>query len=191
MENLEEIPAKRKIVSLLYISIGKNARKVLMDKFTTINILLIELRELMQNCNECLQIRRNRTLDRHEFPFRKQKPSESLNQIWNALNGLAVNAVKCKFGDRSESLVHDIFVLNMANKQVQEKLCTEPKETPAEALQCAIAFEDGIKRQKSYGYINQEPRVKDEPVCAVSTSNSRECCRYCAGNFTLEHLKRC
>ena len=79
MGNLEEIPAKRKIVSLLYISIGKNARKKLMDKFPTINILLIELRELMQNCNECFQIRRNRALDRHVFLSRKQKPSESLN----------------------------------------------------------------------------------------------------------------
>ena len=65
------------------------------------------------------------------------------------------------------------------------------KKTLAEALQFAIAFEDGLKRQKSHGYINQEPRVKDEPVCAVSTSNSRECWRCGAGNFTLDHLKRC
>ena len=188
MRNLEEIPAKRKIVSLLYISIGKNGRKMLMDKFPTINILLIELRELLQNCNECFQIQRNRTLDRHVFLSRKQKPSESLNQFWNALNGLAA---KCDFGEQTESLVHDIFVLNMANKQVQEKLCTELKETPAEALQFAIAFEDGLKLQKSYGYINQENKVKEEPVCAVGTSNSRECWRSGAGNFTLDHVKRC
>ena len=189
MGNLEEIPAKRKVVSLLYISIGKNARKMLMDKFPRINILLIELRELMQNCAECFQIRRNRTLDRHTFLSRKQKPAETLNQFWNALNGLAA---RCNFGDQTESLVHDIFVLNMANKQVQEKFCTEPKETPAEALQFAIAFEDGLKRQKSYGYINQEPKVKEEPICAISSNNNtRECWRCGAGNFTLDHLKRC
>ena len=159
-----------------------------MDKFPTINILLIELRELIRCCNECFQIRRNRTLDRHVFLSRKRKPSESLNQFWNALNGLAA---KCDFGDQKESLVHDISVFNMANKQVQEKLCTEPKETPTEALQFASAFEDGLKRQKSYNYINQEPRVKDEPVCAVSTSNSRECWRCGAANSTPDHLKRC
>ena len=61
----------------------------------------------------------------------------------------------------------------MANEQVQEKLCTEPKETPAEALQFAIAFEDELKREKSYGYIIQEPKVKEEPICAVSSSNPR------------------
>ena len=43
-----------------------------------------------------------------------------------------------------------MFILHMTNKKVQEKLCTEPKE-PEQALEFAIAFEEGIKRQKSYG----------------------------------------
>ena len=46
---------------------------MLMDKFPQINILLIELRELMQNCTDCYQMRRNRTLDRHMFLSRKQQ----------------------------------------------------------------------------------------------------------------------
>ena len=83
------------------------------------------------------------------------------------------------------------FVLKMNNKQVQEKLCTEPKENPAEALQFAIAFEDGLKRQNSYGYISQEPKIKEEPICAVSTSKQRECWRCEAGNFTLDDLSKC
>ena len=81
MGNLEEVPAKRKLVSLLYISIGKTGRKMLMDKFPNINILLIELRTLVQNCMECFQTRRNRTLDRHIFLSRKQKPTETLHQF--------------------------------------------------------------------------------------------------------------
>ena len=48
MGNLEEIPAKRKLVSLLYISIGKTGRKKLMDQFPNIDIVLIELRILVQ-----------------------------------------------------------------------------------------------------------------------------------------------
>ena len=63
MGNLEEVPAKRGLVSLLYISVGKTDRKMLMGKFPNINILLIELRILVQNCTECFQTRRNRTLD--------------------------------------------------------------------------------------------------------------------------------
>ena len=121
--NLDEIPAKRKLVSLMYISIGKTGRKMLMDKFPNINILLIELQNLLQNCTECFQTRRNRILDRHIFLSRKQKSTETLHQFWIALNGLAA---RCGFGDQTEGLVHDIFVLNMNNKQIQEKLCTEP-----------------------------------------------------------------
>ena len=60
MENLDEIPAKRKLVSLIYISIEKTGRKMLTDSFPNINILLIELRNLVQNCTECFQTRRNR-----------------------------------------------------------------------------------------------------------------------------------
>ena len=148
---------------------------MLMDKLPNINILIIELRNIVQHCTECFQTRRNRIFDRHSFLSRKQKPNETLNQFWNNLNGLAA---RCDFGNQTEGLVHDIFILNMNNKQVQEKLCTEPKETPAEALQLAIAFEDGLKRQRSYGNINQEPKAKDEPVCAISSSNnSKECWR--------------
>ena len=43
MGNLEETPAKRIVVSLLYIDIGKTGRKMFMDKFPNINILLIQL----------------------------------------------------------------------------------------------------------------------------------------------------
>ena len=121
---------------------------MLMNKFPNINILLIELRILGQNCTECFQTRRNRVLDRNIFLSRKQKPTKTLHQFWNVLNGLAAC---CDFGHQTKGLVHDIFVLNMNKKQVQEKSCTGPKETPSEASQFAIAFEDGLKIQKSYG----------------------------------------
>ena len=157
MGNLEVQPAKRKVTSLLYISIGKTERQMLMDKIPHLNILLIQLNILQQHCPECFQTRRNRTLDRHTFLSRKQKPTESLHQFWKILNGLAA---KCDFGSQTEGLVSDIFVLNMANKQIREKLCTEPKDNPNEALQFAIAFEDELRRQKTYGYIAQDQKQK-------------------------------
>ena len=48
MGNLEETPEKRKVVSLLYIAIGKTGRKIIMDKFPNINILLIQLQNIVQ-----------------------------------------------------------------------------------------------------------------------------------------------
>ena len=43
-----------------------------------------------------------------------------------------------------------MFILHINNKKVQENLCREPKE-PDQALEFAIAFEEGVKRQKAYG----------------------------------------
>ena len=61
-----------------------------------------------------------------------------------------------------------------------------------EALQSAIAFEDGLKRQKSYGYISQEPKVKEEPICAVSKSNKRECWKTQSDHFErVEIVSEC
>ena len=105
---------------------------MLLDTFPQINILLIQVNALRQHCNECLQMRRNRTLGSHTFLSRQQKPSETLHQFRNALNGLAA---KRNFWNQTEGLVGDIFNLEISNKQVQEKPCTEPKETPLDALQ--------------------------------------------------------
>ena len=62
-----------------------------------------------------------------------------------------------------------MFILHMNNKKVQEKLCTEPKE-PEQALEFAIAFEEGVKRQKVYeSHSSKTPKsnIKSEPVFAV------------------------
>ena len=67
MGNLEEEPAKRKVTILLYISIGKTGRKMLMHKFQQIIFLLIQLAQLLRFCIECFQTRRNRTLTATHF----------------------------------------------------------------------------------------------------------------------------
>ena len=181
--------AQRKVVSLLYLSIGKVGRKMLMDKYPNINIFTVELGGILNNCRDCFETRRNRTLDRHAFFSRKQKENESLQQFWNVLNGLAS---KCDFGNQSESLVYDIFILNMINKQVQEKLCTEPKDTPREALQFAVVFEEGLKRQKTIGQPSTSIKLKEEPVYAINKKpNDRESWRCGKGNFTSAHLNSC
>ena len=75
MDNLEVEPAKRKVTSLLYIPIDKTGRKFFLDTFPQIKILLIQLNVILQQCNECFRIRRIRSLYRHTFLSRKQKPT--------------------------------------------------------------------------------------------------------------------
>ena len=130
-----------------------------MDKYPNAKIAEISFKNLLNNCKDTFDTKRNHTLDRFRFLSRKQMQAESLEQFWHSLNGLAA---ECDFGTQTESLVHDIFILNMKSPTVQEKLCTEPKANPQEALAFAIAFEEGTIRQKSYG--DTKPQIKIEPV---------------------------
>ena len=79
-------------------------------------------------------------------------------QFWNELNGLAA---KCNFGGITESLVKDVFIVKMAKKHVQQKLCTEPKTTVNETIQFAIAYEEGTTRQTSIDKL-ERPNLKSK-----------------------------
>ena len=189
--DMDEDPANKKVVSVLYLSLGEAARKIFKDKYPHTTLWNLKVRKLIQLATDCFQIKRNRTLDRQKFFSRMQQPGETLQQFWHTLNGLAA---LCDFGEKTKTLVLDMFILHMNNKKVQEKLCTEPRE-PDQALEFAIAFEEGVKRQKLYGLQTTEnPKiaVKTEPVYAVEkSSNPRECFRCGESNFTPEHIKNC
>ena len=188
--DLDEDPANKKVLSVMYLSLGEAARKQFMDKYPHTALWELKAQELITLCNECFRKKRNRTLDRHRFFSRLQQPGESLFQFWHALNGLAA---LYDFGEISTTLVLDMFILHMNNKKVQEKLCTEPKE-PDQALDFAIAFEEGVKRQKAYGtQLAETPKttIKSEPVYAVEKSNPRESYRCGEANFTMELVNFC
>ena len=142
-------------------------------------------------CNECFQKRGIEPSIAIDFFSRLQQPGETLFQFWHTLNGLAVI---CDFGDITLALVLDMFILHMNNKKVQQKHCTEPKELN-QAFEFAIAFEEGIKRQKADGVQvsadSAKVSVKSEPVFAVGKLNFRKCFRCGEGNFTLEHVNFC
>ena len=111
-------------------------------------------------------------------------PSETLEQFWLSLNGMAS---ECDFGAQTGSLMHDIFILNIKNLAVQEKLCTEPKASPKDALDFAIAYEEGTLQQKLYG--DTKVSVKSEPICVVT--KKKGCLRCGTENISMEHLKVC
>ena len=188
--DLEEGPANKKVISVMYLALGDAARKQFMEKYPTTALGELRAQQLINLCKKCFRKKRNSTLDHHKVFSRVQQPGESLSQFWHAMNGLAA---LCDFGEISTTLVLDIFYLHMSNKKVREKLCTEPKE-PDQALEFAIAFEDGVKRQKAYrshAPENAKPLVKREPVCAIEKTNPRECYRCGEANFTMEHVNCC
>ena len=93
--DLDVDPANKKIVSVLYLSLGGAARKQFRDKLSHTTLWDLKAGEMLNLCTECFQKKINRTLDRHRFFSRYQQPGESL-QFWPALNGLAA---QCDLGE--------------------------------------------------------------------------------------------
>ena len=189
MGDIDEIPAMKKAISVLYLALGSAGRKSTADKF----LATVNLTDLLQNCKECFQKPKNETLDRFKFLSRKQNEGESLKQFCNELNGLAS---KCNFGTITESLVDDVFIVNMINKEVQQKLCTEPKANMNDNKQFAIAYEEGTIRQQSFDCM-EKPKIKTDPseMNNINQNSKRwgpakKCFRF-EGISTPQHLNEC
>ena len=129
--NMPEEAANKKVVSMMFLSLGESGRKMFRDKYPETSIWTLKATDMLNNCHSCFHLERNRTLDRHIFLSRKQLSTESLQQFWHALNGLAA---RCELGEITQTLVHAVFILNMNNKKVQERLCVEPFANPVDAL---------------------------------------------------------
>ena len=83
-----------------------------------------------------------------------------------------------------------MFILHKSNKKVQEKLCTETDQ----ALENAIAFEEGVKWRQMYGaqaLDSVKTVMTSEPVYAVEKTNPSGCYRRGAANFTKDHVNFC
>ena len=91
MGDMDENPANKKVVSVMYLSLGEAARKQFKDDYPHTRLWNLTIEALITMCNECfLKKKRNRTLYRHDVFARMQQPGESLHQFWHTLNGLAV-----------------------------------------------------------------------------------------------------
>ena len=123
MGDLPDVSANGKVISLMFLSLGEAARKLFKDKFPEVAIWNLTVQEMEGNGAGCFRVVRNRTRDRHLFLSRKQMQGELMQQFWHALNG---SAAKCKLGEITTTLVQDVFILNMNDKETQKKLCLEP-----------------------------------------------------------------
>ena len=183
MGGVDPETAERKAVSIMYLALGDAARKTLLDRNPSLNAKTISLKQMMKEGESAFKVKRNRTMDRFLFLTRKQGEQETLEQFWNALNGLASI---CELQGLTKSLVHDVFIVNMRNTAVQERLCTEPRDDPEDALKFAIAFEQGVQQKNNIGKVLC---IKEEPIFAVTKDTPRSCYRCGASNFKIEHLK--
>ena len=111
--DLDEDPANKKILSVLYLSLGGAARKQFRDKVPHTTLWDLKAGEMLNLCTECFQKKRKRTLDRNRFFSRYQQPGESLYLYWHALNELAA---QCDFGEITTTLVQCSFCTGTIKK---------------------------------------------------------------------------
>ena len=164
---MNEQAAERKIVSVLFPSLGSVARKTPTDKFPEMRVATISLQQMKENCEQAFVKPRIRTLEHYKIFSRERTSKETLRQFWHALTGLAS---KCAFDEQTESSIMDTIIQNKNNKMVQQKLCSEPKEDPQEALRFAVAYEEGISQLRTFE--SERRDKKSEPVYAVTEKNT-------------------
>ena len=134
----------QKCVSLLYLSIGTEGRRLLTQKFPHDNIYDLTTLKLRDMMEIAFIHPRNITFDRYVFFSRKQKKGETIEQFYSILKELAEN---CDFENREEAIIRDIFITNMLDDDIQRELLRDTVE-PERALSIAVNMEMGNQNQQ-------------------------------------------
>ena len=112
----------KKLKSQLYLALGREGQKCFSHKNPGKRILDINFAEFWELLKTTFMVTTNLTYERFKFFGRRQKKNESLEKFHEILSELAKN---CKLGELESELVRDIFITNMRNVEIQNKLCVE------------------------------------------------------------------
>ena len=118
----------QKCVSLLYLSIGTEGRRLLTQKFPHDNIYHLTTPKLWEMMEIAFIRPRNIdtiSFDRYLFFSRKQKKGETVEQFYSILKELAEI---CDFENREEAIIRDIFITNMLDDDIQRELLRDTVE---------------------------------------------------------------
>ena len=134
----------QKCVSLLYLSIGTEGRRLLTQKFPHDNIYDLSTLKLWEMMEIAFIRPRNIRFDRYVFFSRKQKKGETVEQFYSILKELAEN---CDFESREEIIIRYIFITNMLDDDIQRELLRDTVD-PERALSIEVNMEMGHKNQQ-------------------------------------------
>ena len=134
----------QKCVSLLYLSIGTEGRRLLTQKIPHDNIYDLTTLKLWEMMEIAFVRPRNITFDRYVYFSRKQMKGETVEQFYSILKELAEN---CDFENREEAIIRDIFITNMLDDDIQRDLLRDTVE-PERALSIAVNMEMGNQNQQ-------------------------------------------
>ena len=135
---------EQKSISLLYLSIGTEGRRIFKSKDSHFQIEKQPFKELWKAMEDFFTKVRNITYDRFVFYSCKQQKGESVESFYGRLIEPAKN---CSPGCEETTLIRDAFILNMIDHETQKELLNEAVE-PSKALEIAIQMEMGAQNQQ-------------------------------------------
>ena len=147
---------EQKSISLLYLSIGTEGRRIFKSKHPPFQIEKPPFKELWQALEDSFKKVGNITYGRFVFYSCKQQKVESVESFYGRLIEQTEN---CSLGSEETTLIRDAFILNMIDQETQRELLKETVE-PSKALEIAIQMEMGAENCQK---INQN---------LISTTNS-------------------
>ena len=126
--------ADTKTKSLIYPSLGADARRTYNQKNTHVQLKKCTSHELVHELNITFTIPRNTIIDRFKFFKSMQQLRESLETFYCRIREAGT---MCKFKDLEEDLVKDLFISIINNTSIQMELLSEVR-TPQQVLTFAI-----------------------------------------------------
>ena len=153
----------QKSVSLLYLIIGTEGRRLQTQKFPHDNIYDLTTIKLWKMMETAFIRPRIITFDRYVFFSRKQKKGEIVEQFFSILEELAEN---CDFENREDVIIKDIFITNMLDDDIQSELLRDTVD-PERSLIIAVNMEMGHQNQ-------QRISSKNNNSAAGSTVNAKQ-----------------
>ena len=156
----------QKCVSLLYLSIGTEGRRLLTQKIPHDNMYDLTTLKLWEMMEIAFIRPRNITFDRYVFFSRKQKKGETVEQFYSILKELAEN---CDFENQEEVIIRDIFITNMLDDDIQRELLRDTVD-PERALSIAVNMEMGNQNQQRISSSNNDSAA-NYTINAIQTYN--------------------
>ena len=141
----------RKTVSLRYLSIGVEGRRILSCKNPHITIDTLPTVDFWKIMDEAFIRPRNITFDLHVFLITKQLRGETVEHFYGKPKELTEN---CDFENKEETLIRDVFITNLIDPEIHKQLLKQTVE-PRQALELAINMEIGMRNQHQFQQHNK------------------------------------
>ena len=145
-QNVRDKPwslADRKTVSLLYLSIGVEGRRIHNCQNPHIMIDTLPTADFWKIMEEAFIRPQNITFDRHVLLITRQLRGETVENFYGKLKELAEN---CDFENKKETLIGDVFITNLIDPEIQKELLQQIVES-GQALELAVNMELEMRNQ--------------------------------------------